>query len=371
VYASENKQSKAIEAFDKAIATNALPQQAHEQMMFNVAQLYIADNKYDQGMKRLQTYLAESCNPVPDAHILLASVHAEKKQWNEALTQVNLALVKSKAPKENWLQLKLALHYELKQIPQCAEVLVVLVSMVPTKKDYWKQLSGILFEVKKDPDALAVLGLAERKGFLTEESEFKNLSNMYMFMQIPLKAANILEKGMQAKIVKGDEKNYESLANAWLMSREYDKAEDAMKKAAAQSDKGELFQRLGQIQIEQENWKGALESLQKAQNKGGLKDPGMTAFLIGVVASELKQWKTAAAALREAQQHDKTTKQATEWLAHIEEEQAYIAQVEAAKEAAKQQAADKEAEKSGMKPPEHGPEQAPDQKPEPAAPEKK
>ena len=325
VYASENKSGQAIKAFQDAIGTGALPQQVHEQMMFNIAQMYVADDKMQAGIKALNDYLAESCNPLPDAHILLASTYADQKQWQNALKQIDLALVKAKQPKETWLQLKLALHYELKEMAKCAEVLVYLVAMAPHKEDYWKQLSGILFEIKKDPEALAVLGLAERRGYMTKEADFRNLANMYMFMQIPLKAARVLEHGMELKQVEASEKNLESLANAWLMSREYDKAEVAMKKAAAASNKGELYKRLGQVQIENEKYKDALDSFQKAQAKGGVKDPGELAFLIGVCAVELKQWKTADAALRQAMQHDKTARMAEQWLAHLQDEQQYLA----------------------------------------------
>jgi tetratricopeptide (TPR) repeat protein len=323
VYASTKREMQSIKVFEQAIATNALPQPVHEQMLFNIAQLYFADDKWDQGMQRLSTYLAESCNPTAEAHILLASGHVEKKQWNEALKQVDLALVKSKAPKESWLQVKLAVHNERKEYARCAEVLVHLIGLNPIKEEYFKQLHGILMEIQKDPEALAVLALTERRGFLDQENEYRNLAAMYLHMQVPLKAATILERGLAQKHVAGTEKNYEMLGNAYLAAREYDKSEKAMLQAAQASDGGELYKRLGQIQIANENWKGALDSLQKAQKKGGLKDPGETAFLVGVAAVNLKQWKTAEAALRQAMQHEKTAKMASEWLSHLQAEYAY------------------------------------------------
>jgi len=323
VYGSNNKEMLAVKAFEDALATGSLPQQVHEQMMFNIAQLYAADDKFDKSAQALNAYLQESCNPLPDAHILLATVSAEKKQWREALKQVDLALVKGGVLKESWLQLKLALHYELKEFPRCAEVLVALVAANPIKEDYWKQLSGMLFEIKKDPEALAVLALAERKGWVDSEGEIRNLSNMYMYMQVPMKAAQLLERGIDQKQMEATERNLESLGNAWLMAREYGKAEKAMARAAAASDKGELFKRLGQIQIENEQWKAALDSLQKAQRKGGLKDPGETAFLVGVCAVQLKQYKTAEQALRTAMQYEKTAQMAAQWLNHLQDEIAY------------------------------------------------
>ena len=361
-YASENgkgKEELAIKAFEDAIATNSLPQQAHEQMMFNVAQLYVVNDKWDKGIEKLNAYLAEACNPVPEAHIILASIYAQKKQYREALKQVDLAIVKAKQPKEQWLQVKLAAHYELHELPRCAEVLVAMVGMAPQKEDYWKQLSGILFEIKKDPEALAVLGLAERRGYIDEEREFRNLSNMYMYMQIPLKAAQVLQRGFAAKAVEPTEKNLESLGNAWLAAREYDKAEEAMKRAAAVSQKGELYKRLGQIQMEGENWKGALESLQKAQAKGGLESPGDVALYIGICAIQLREWKVADAALRAAMQHEKTAKMAGEWMNNLQQELAYAEQTappaEPAKEPAKGEPAKGEPAKDAKTPAETKP----------------
>jgi tetratricopeptide (TPR) repeat protein len=200
---------------------------------------------------------------------------------------------------------------------------VHLVAMVPTKEDYWKQLSGILFEIRKDPDALAVLALAERRGYINEEKEYRNLANMYMYMQIPMKAGLLLQRGIDQKQVEANEKNLESLANAWMAARENDRAEVVLKKAAALSDKGELYKHLGYIYVERMEWAGALEAFDKALRKGGLKEVGDVYLLVAQSAIELKQWKRAEDAIRSAMQQEKTSKMATEWLNHLQREQEY------------------------------------------------
>ncbi|MGH8481105.1 MAG: hypothetical protein ACRES8_01425 [Nevskiaceae bacterium] len=323
VYAMQERHPQSIKAYEAALATNALPQQAHEQMMLNVAQLYLSIDQDEKGIQSLNKYMQESCNPLPEGHILLASMYADRKQWRDSLKHTDLALIKAKVPKESWLQLKLALHYEQREIPRSAEVLLHLIALAPMKETYFKQLYGLLGEIKKDTEALAVLALAERRGFIDEEPEYRSLSDMYMYMEIPLRAAQLLERGLVAKNMEASEKNLEKLANAWFAAREYDKAEAAMARAAQASGKGELFKQLGSIQMEKENWKGALESLQKAQQKGGGKNPGEVQFLIGVCATKLKQWKTAETALRAAMEHEKWVRQATEWLNHMREEYAY------------------------------------------------
>lgn len=321
IYASQNNFKAALKEFEAALALDALPQQQYEQMLYNVGQIYYADDQPEKAMAKIEQYMAEAMNPIPgDAHIMLASLYAEKKRFRDALPQVDQALAKVEKPKESWLQLKLALHYELKQYPKCAEVLVSLISLVPAKEDYWKQLSSIFFEIKQDKESLAVLALAERQGYIDQENEFRNLANVYMLLDIPYKAGEVLQAGLDRKVLKADEKTLTQLGDAWTMAREYDKAEPVLKQAAAASDKGEIYFRLGQIYVEDEKWKQALDVLDKAMAKT-LKNPGDAAFLAGVAAFNLGDSKRALNYLQRALSDDGSRKNATQWIAHIREQQ--------------------------------------------------
>jgi tetratricopeptide (TPR) repeat protein len=269
IHVGQNDYKAAIAAFEEALALDALPQQPYEQMLYNVAQLYFQDGRTGRTIERMELYFREvRSEPTADAHILLASAYAERKRYDDALQQVDLALARSTTPKEAWLQLKLALHYELRQLPQCAEVLLRLVALVPAREDYWKQLSGILFEIGRDRESLAVLALAERQGFLDTESELRNLANIYLLLNIPYKAARILEGGLEQGLLKADGKSLGLIGDAWTMAREYEKAEAVFQRAAALAGDGEIDYRLGQIYVEDERWPQALEALRRAQGKG-------------------------------------------------------------------------------------------------------
>src|SRR5690606_18720351 len=50
VYAQQEQLGKALEAFEEALAVGALQRKAHEDLMFNVGQIYIADEQYDKGI---------------------------------------------------------------------------------------------------------------------------------------------------------------------------------------------------------------------------------------------------------------------------------------------------------------------------------
>src|SRR5690606_35250901 len=166
---------------------------AQEDLMFNVGQIYIADEQYDKGIATIERYLAVACEPPPaTAHMMLANAYAQVSKYEPGLEQVLLALEKAEAPEESWLQLKLALHYELKDYRRSAETLVELVEIAPDNAQYWKQLSGVLLEVEEQKDALAVLALAERQGMLETEQDVKSLASIDLMLDIPDQARELV-----------------------------------------------------------------------------------------------------------------------------------------------------------------------------------
>jgi tetratricopeptide (TPR) repeat protein len=317
-YSAKSDHGNAVKAFAKALSLDALPRSQREQLQYNLGQLYIVIGQYDDGIKTLQGYVAQACNPVPaEAHIFLANALTERKRFQEALPQIDLALSKAKAPKESWLQLKLAVGFELKDFKLCAQTLVQLIGIVPARPDYWKQLSSMFYEMKQDTEAVAVLTLAERQGFVQKPNEIKNLYSIYMMLEIPFKAGMLLQESMEKNRVPGDEKNLEAVADAWINARESVRAEAALKKLAAMSDRGEYSFKLGAMYGDDERWKESKEMLEKALQKGGLKRAGEAWMRLAVAHYSLKDTTGAVAALQKAVMFDETRKQAGEWLRHL------------------------------------------------------
>lgn len=333
VYGGQNKYSKAIEIFEQVLAMDVLPQPAWESMLYNTGQLYLADNKIDKAIKTLETYLCQAQGSISaDARMALASAYAEKKRWSDALNQVELAMQTAKTPKESWLQFKLALHFELKQYPKCAETLLLLIGIAPAKEDYWKQLSSILFELKNDQESMAVLAIADRQGYINDEKEIKNLANIYLLMEIPYKAGALLQRGFDSGAVKPEEKVMTMLADAWYLAREYKRTEAALKKLAEFTGKGNVYFRLAQLSIEDEEWKKALDYMAQAQAKGSDKKAQM-AFMSGIALFNLKDSAEARKQLAIAGGDDETRGQAVAWMNYIDQVEAAKAQAVAAQKA--------------------------------------
>jgi tetratricopeptide (TPR) repeat protein len=334
-YSAKNDHAGATKAFAKALSFNALPRAQSEQLQFNLGQLYIVIGQYDDGIKVLQNYIGTACGAIPaEAHIFLANALSEKKRYQEALPQIDQAIAKSKAPKEVWVQMKLAISYELKDYPACAQALVQLIGMMPAKPDYWRQLSSLFYEMKRDTESVAVLALAERQGFVDKPNEIKNLYSVYMMLELPLKAGLLIQDAIDKKKLPADEKNLESLADAWINARESARAETTLKKLASMSEKGEYYYKLGGMYGDEERWKDSKEMLEKALEKGELKRPGEVWMRLAVAQYNLKNTQGAVAALQKAVTFDDTRKQAGEWLRHLSSQfAAEQAPAEPAKEA--------------------------------------
>lgn len=318
VYSSRNDLTSAAKSFARALELNALPQSQHEQLQYNLGQLYIVAGQFGPGIKTLQTYMAESCAPVAaEAHLFLANALSQNKQYAEARTQIDQALAKAKAPKESWLQLKLAINYEMKDFKACAQSLVQLIGLVPHKPEYWKQLSGMFMELKQDTEAVAVLALAERQGFISKPNEIKNLYSVYMMMDLPFKAGLLVQQAIEQNKVPADEQHLEAIANAWINARESARAEATLKKLAAMADRGDYHYKLGAMYGDEERWSDSKAALEKAIQKGGLKRTGEAWMRLAVAHYSLKDNRAAISALQKAINYDESRKQAGEWLRHL------------------------------------------------------
>jgi tetratricopeptide (TPR) repeat protein len=317
-YSSKNDHAGAVKAFARALSHDALPRQQREQLQYNLGQLYIVVGQFDEGIQTLQGYIENACAAVPaEAYIFLASALSERKRYAEALPQIDLAIARAKEPKELWLQMKLAMSYELKDYPSCAQALVELIGRVPAKPDYWKQLSSMFYEMKHDAESVAVLALAERQGFIAKPSEVKNLYSVYMLMELPFKAGLLMQEAMDENRLPADEDNLGSMADAWINARETARAEAALKKLAGMSERGEYYFKLGAMYGDEERWQESKEMLTRALDKGGVKRPGEVWMRLAVAQYGLKDTPGAIASLQKAIGYDETRTQAGDWLRHL------------------------------------------------------
>ncbi|MDF1583460.1 MAG: tetratricopeptide repeat protein [Methyloprofundus sp.] len=319
VYALENNYRQAAKSLEQCLATQALPEQQQQQALLNLGQLYMATEHYQKAVNTLQPWVEK--NPThtdQQVSVLLANAYAQLKQYRKALPYIEQAIKQAKKPQESWFQLNLALHYELENYSAALAILKKLIASYPDKKAYWLQLATVHQQLNQFAQALTIQGLAYKKGYLQTESEILQLFNLYMYNKQPYQAANLLSQELASQRVKKNSEHWELLASAWSNAREYKQAVTALEKASALNDKGELYLQLARMHVEQELWQNAISAINKALQKGGLKQTGDAYILLGMSLYETEQLSAAKSAFQKARQYQKTKKSAEQWLNYME-----------------------------------------------------
>ncbi len=318
-YSSQERYPQAIDAFEKCLKLDGLPPESVTNLRYNLAQLYLVQENYGKAIENFEIWFKAAENPTADAYYMMAAAYTQAERPRDALPHAKKAVAKSPAPKEPWLQLLLSLHFQLKQYRDATGVLKTLIARFP-KKNYWMQLAGAYTELDDKKQALATIELAEEQGFLTSENEVRNLIQLYLYNDIPYRAARALEKAIADGRLPNNAKNQELLANTWLHAREREKAIAPLERAAEMSSDGNLYVRLGQVYVSEERWGPARTALSKGLAKGSVRDAGNVHLMLGIANASESRWAEAQRAFNAARKYDKSAKSAEQWLSHIEEE---------------------------------------------------
>jgi tetratricopeptide (TPR) repeat protein len=319
---AENDYEGARKHLEAAVASGGLNDEEIQQAKFQIAQLYIVQERWKEGLNALNQWFTTATNPNSSAYYLLAVCYYQINDHKAALTPAQKAVDMAESPQTSWLELLLALRLENEQYAEAVPLLERLVAQHPERKTYWIQLSGVTRQLERYDYALAALQTAYYGGMLESESDLRTLSELQVFRDIPFRGAKLLDKLIETKVMQSDEKNNDRLSQAWTAAREYEKAIPPLEKAAAQHNNGDLFVRVAQLRIQLEDWEGASNALRKALEKGGLRDAGSTQLLMGISLYNLKKNNEAVTWFERARNDAKVRNQAEGWIRHIKQDQA-------------------------------------------------
>jgi tetratricopeptide (TPR) repeat protein len=319
VAASQEDFAEAAERFSAALELESLPEGQQVSTRFNLAQIYMMLERWDDAIATFNKWFQEVETPNSLGYYMLAVAYYQSGDLDKAFAPATKSVEMATTPKEAWIRLLLALYMEKKQYREALPLVERLVSLYP-KKPYWMQLSAIYAELGEDSKALASQQLAYQEGFLTEDKELRRLAQMYLFHDLPFRAATVLDRAIEEEKVESDTKALELLGNSWLAAREYDRALAPLERAAEVSEDGELFLRLGRVYIQREEWEKAAESLNRALEKGNLEEVGNVHLLLGIAVYNQKRLDRARRSFVRALDFEESNKNAEQWLRVIDRE---------------------------------------------------
>ncbi len=303
----------------KAIDAGGLNEQEVQQARYQNAQLYMTEEKWKEGAAALEGWLKSATNANSGAYYLLAVAYYQMDDFNRAMPPARKAveLMDPKNPQESWLAMLSSLYLQRDEYPAAIPILQQLVSIAPDKKTYWLQLSSVYGQTKDYSNSLAILQLAYSAGLVTDDSEIRRLTDLLLVNEIPYRGAQVLETAITNKSVKVDASLYEKLANCWIAAGEFDKSIAPLQRAAEMSATGDNYVRLGEVQVQRQDWPKAVDALKQGLAKGQLKNTANAQMMMGVAQFNQKNYSEAATWFERAQQSEKYRQLATGYLEAI------------------------------------------------------
>ncbi len=319
VYAGQGHYAKTRKAFERAIATGALPPRVVNDLTYNLAQLNLADGHARKALALLQKWLKMiEGEPAADTFALKAQIYLVLENLPTAEKAIRKAMSKSETPKQNWVRILLSILLQQERFGEARPILEDAVERWPGVKIFWQQLTAVYYEAGEEKLGFVAQQAMFIQNMLTTSKELSNMAQLYLYHNVPIKAAVILQRGLDKGQIEKTEKNYELMAQAYMNSREWKKAVPPLTKAAKKSKKGKHYEKLGQSYLQDEEWKKAAAAFERALKKGGLDDAANSWLLLGIARTRLKKYDEAIKALRKAGEDDAVAEDAYRWIRSIE-----------------------------------------------------
>ncbi len=304
---------------EKTIAEGVLDEEDAADVRYQIAQLWLQEEKWAEAAKNLETWFSIVDSPNSGAYYVLALTYYQLEDLEKALVPAQKAVDISDAPREGWLQLLLALRLTRREYEESVPILEELVTRYP-KKSYWLNLSTVYGALGNYEEALVPLQLAYTQELLDQDGEFRRLAQLLLFLELPYRAALVIQQGLADEAVKSDVAAWEMLSNSWIAAREYEKSVEPLQRAARLAEGGDLYVRLAQVHLQREKWSEAAAALREALKKGGLQNPGDAQLLMGIAYYSQKQPKQAKTWFGRARKHAATREEAEVWIKYIDRE---------------------------------------------------
>lgn len=323
IYYSREDYAKALKAYEEVVAQPDIPLAMEINTKYTIAQLYFVQEQWQKGINALLDWFAVTDNPNANAYVLLSQGYYQTKDYDKALLNVEKAIsmykAEDKLPKEQWYNLARFLYFEKNDVNKTVSTLEELLKYYP-KKEYWVQLSHMYGEQKKEALQLAAMDTAYVQGMLDKGPEQVTLAYLYLNGEIPYRAGKVMEKGLKNGSIQATSKNYEIAASAWRQAQELDKAIADMEQAAAKSDDGELYARLGNIYLDSDKFDEAIVAINKGLSRGGVKRPDTARLVLGMAYFNDKQYDKAREAFKAAGRDERSAKYAQQWMQYLDSE---------------------------------------------------
>ena len=313
VWVDRDDYDKAIQYLQQALEFNGLPNDQHYQMMYQVSQMQLAEEKYEPALQTLERFLEETRSNDPKYHAMLGNAYYRLERYPEAEASLKEAIAASDKPDASWLQLLMAVYFETDRMADAAGTAEQLLARNPEDKTLIRNLSSIYLQSDQNDKAAKVLEDAKARGLLNESSDYEQLYKLYYYIEQEDKAVATINEGLEKGILTPTTEIYRVLGDAYYFSERIPQALEAYTKGSELASDGEFDFLRARILTELERNKEAKAAAQQALDRGS-KQPGNAYLVLGAAELGLGNKGGAIAAYKQAAKYPESKTIAETWL---------------------------------------------------------
>lgn len=265
----------ALAYWNKAIQFNGLDNNSHYQLLLNIVQLQVEEEKYADALATIDRVIKETNSQAPAVLVQKGNALYRLERYPEAIAVLKQVLAANPegATLTNAQQLLMASYSESNQPGEAAKLAEQIAAKTPNDRTSQLNLANTYYQVEQYDKAAALLEKLRAAGQLTQEKEYKLLVATYSQMDGKEKQTiSVVNDGLQKGILKPDFNTYIALAQAYYYSEQIAPAIDAYRKAAPLDKNGETYLNLARLLWQENRVPEAKEAAKQAIAKG-LKKP--------------------------------------------------------------------------------------------------
>jgi tetratricopeptide (TPR) repeat protein len=306
-------------ALERALALDGIDTPLTADLKLIYGQILMGDDDFEKALVELEFWYENTELEKPSGQVFtLGYANFMNGRLERAEELVNLAIATDLNPSKSWSRLYYQILFELKRYPQAEEFLLGMIDVDPYETDNWRLLANHYLQLEDRKAALTAVTIAYNAGLLEDAVDLKRMIALYSAIEIPEKAARLLELHLEDGSLEPDPDVLKRLADLWMLSREREQAKVALQRAATVAPNGRTYEMLGNIFYEDEAWEEAYESYLKAIELGGLDEIGRVYLLAGLSAEAGGNKDAAREAFREARKSDELRRQADALLRRLD-----------------------------------------------------
>jgi len=317
-YAQQNNTKDATVYFTKALdlGKGYLQHKELQDLTQNVASMHYSNENKKESLRFLERWLKNSKVDSSQVYLLYGAILFDSGRLRESVCPAYWAAKVAKKPQKNAFGILLNAHFEFKDFKGTIAILKQLILDFPQEKRYWRNLTSVYVQEDQIDEALAVMEMFYVQGLMETENDYKQLSAVFAYSDIPYRTATILKEGIEKGVVKDTEKNWKNVASNFHVASELGLAIKAYERSASKSSHGENDVKQAELLADSSKYKKAIQVFDKAIKKGGVKDLGKVYFRKGIAYLELKQFNSSIASFGKATKYKKWRRQAVQYTSY-------------------------------------------------------